>query len=266
MPAEAPGRAARRAELVEQQHARTAQREVVGDARAHHARADHGDLGALGRPRRHGAIVAAVSAPARARSSASARSAGSSLVSSTRWPSAGCANARRAACRNWRRRPICAPGDAVHGIAEHRMADRREVHADLVRAARLQLQAQQARARRAARASSKCVTAGALAAAADRHAADVVAIAADRRVDRAAARGRAAAHERDVLALDLARAHLLAERRVGLVAAREHEQAGGVAVEPVDHARPLLVVAAAQAETRAARPRASARPRRAPDA
>ena len=46
----------------------------------------------------------------RARSSASARSGGSSLVSSTRRPSAGCSNASRAACRNWRRRPICPPG------------------------------------------------------------------------------------------------------------------------------------------------------------
>jgi hypothetical protein len=54
--------------------------------------------------------------------------------------------------------------------------------------------------------------------------------------------------ERDVLALDLARTHLPAEGGVGLVAAREHEQAGGVAVEAVDHARALLVGAAAQAE------------------
>jgi len=100
-------------------------------------------------------------------------------------------------------------------------------------------------------ASSKCVTAGGrpLAAAADRHAAHVVAIAPDRRVDRAAARGRAAAHERDVLALDLPRAHLLPERRIRLVAAGEHEQTRRVAVEPVDHARALLVVTAAQAET-----------------
>ena len=75
---------------------------------------------------------------------------------------------------------------------------------------------------------------GPLGAAADGHAAHVVAVAADGRVDRAAARRRAAAHERDVLALDAARAHLLAERRVGLVAAGQHEQAGGVAVEPVD--------------------------------
>ena len=127
------------------------------------------------------------------------------------------------------------------------MPDGREVHADLVRAARLELEVQQARARQ--RLGQLEVRHGrALGAAADGHAADVVAVAPDRRVDRAPARGRAAAHERDVLALDPARAHLLAERRVGLVAARQHEQARGVAVEPVDHARALLVVAAAQAE------------------
>ena len=128
------------------------------------------------------------------------------------------------------------------------MADRGQVHADLMRATRLELEVQQARARQ--RLGQLEVRHGRpLGAAADRHAAHVVAIAPDRRVDRAAARGRAAAHERDVLALDLPRAHLLPERRVGLVAAGEHEQAGGVAVEPVDHARALIVVTAAQAET-----------------
>src|SRR6185436_21167525 len=84
--------------------------------------------------------------------------------------------------------------------------------------------------------------------AADGHAADVVAVTADGSVDGAAARRRAPAHEGDVLALDLAGAHLLAQRRVGLVAAREHEQARRVAVEAVDDARALLVVTAAQAE------------------
>ena len=57
-----------------------------------------------------------------------------------------------------------------------------------------------------------------------------------------------AAHERDVLALDLAGAHLLPQRRVGLVATREHEQARGVAFEPVDR-RP----AAARRRPRAGR-------------
>ena len=126
------------------------------------------------------------------------------------------------------------------------MADRREMHADLMRTARLQAQAQQARARERL-AQLEMRDGGPLAAAADRHAADVVAIAADGRVDGAAARGRPSAHQRDVLALDRPRAHLLAQRGEGLVAAREHEQPGRVAVEPVDDARALVVVAPAQA-------------------
>ena len=145
------------------------------------------------------------------------------------------------------------------------MPDRGQVHADLMRAAGLE----PSRSRLAPASGSRELEVrhgGPLGAAADGHAADVVAVAADRRVDRAPARRRAAAHERDVLALDAARAHLLAERGEGLVAAREHEQAGGVAVEPVDHARALLVVAAAQAEAAQRGRRASARPRPAPGA
>ena len=56
--------------------------------------------------------------------------------------STGCANASRAACRNWRSRPS-APGGAVLRVAGDRVADRQQVRADLVRAAGLEPHAQQ---------------------------------------------------------------------------------------------------------------------------
>ena len=81
--------------------------------------------------------------------SAALRSAASGASSASRSPVRGCANAMRAACRNCRaderRRP------AVDPVADDRVADRGEVHADLVRAPRLRPRLDQRRARRSAR-------------------------------------------------------------------------------------------------------------------
>ena len=75
--------------------------------------------------------------------------AGSGERTSTARRSTGWAKARRAACRNWRSRPR-APARAVLRVARDRVADRLQVHADLVRAAGLQAHAQQRRARQRA--------------------------------------------------------------------------------------------------------------------
>ena len=60
-----------------------------------------------------------------ARSSAATRSSGRGERTSTRAPVTGCLNARRSACRNWRRSPKSAPGRAaVLRVADDRVADR----------------------------------------------------------------------------------------------------------------------------------------------
>ena len=70
----------------------------------------------------------------------------------------------------------------------------------------------------------------------------MAAIAAERRVDRAAARGRAALHEREVLPRDRAALERRLQRAVGRLVAGDDEQAGRVAIEPVHDARPLRVL------------------------
>ena len=115
-----------------------------------------------------------------------------------------------------------------------------------------------------------------------RHPRAHAAVAAERRVDRAAPRGRAALDQREVLAGDLARAQRRLQRGVRRLVAGEHEQAGRVAVEPVHDARALRVGPAGDAarqrlherarrvpvrrdgrrRRRACRPPAGARPRR----
>ena len=84
----------------------------------------------------------------------------------------------------------------------------------------------------------------------------LVAVAADRRLDAPAPRARPAAHERHVAPLERAPADEVPEPAVGLLGARDDEQAGGVAVEPVDDPGPLRHVAARDAR-RGARGRAS---------
>ena len=64
-------------------------------------------------------------------------------------PVNGCSNASRAACRNWRPRRLVR--NAVDRVADDRQVDRGQVHADLVRPARLEPHVQQRVSRRAAR-------------------------------------------------------------------------------------------------------------------
>ena len=89
-----------------------------------------------------------------ARASASAiRSAGSAERTSISSPVIGCSNASRAACRNWRSKPV-EPGRSVLGVAADRVADRRHVNPDLVGAAGVEHDSQERR-RAAAAARSR---------------------------------------------------------------------------------------------------------------
>ena len=153
---------------------------------------------------------------------------------SIRSPVNGWSNASRVACRNCRVERGSV--DAVDRVADDRQVDRREVHADLVHAAGLELDAQQrvvgpepldleVRDRLARRVRV------------ERDAGRVVAVAADRRLDTPGPRARPAAHEREVRALEPALADELREPLVRLVGARDDHQPGRVAVEPVDDAR-----------------------------
>src|SRR6185437_12274940 len=74
----------------------------------------------------------------------------------------------------------------------------------------------------------------------------LAAVAADRRLDPARPRARPAADERLVAALERTLPDELLQPLERLVRAGHHEQAGRVAVEPVDDARTLLVLAAAR--------------------
>src|SRR6478609_8264380 len=71
----------------------------------------------------------------------------------------------------------------------------------------------------------------------------VVAVATDRRVDRAAARPRPARDEREVLARQRPTTHKPLQPRAGLVRTRDDEQPRGVAVEAVDDSGPFLLPA-----------------------
>src|SRR5207344_2998587 len=87
----------------------------------------------------------------------------------------------------------------------------------------------------------------------------VAAVAADRGVDGAAARPRAAAHEREIFACERARPDEAGEGGVRLLAARDDEEARGVAVESVDDPGPLRVAAGGAVRGECVRKRARAR-------
>ena len=134
-------------------------------------------------------------------------------------------------------------GDAVDGVAADGKPDRLEMHADLVRPAGLEPDVEErvvahrllhveprhrlARRRRV-----------------ERVARAIAAVAADRRLDPPRRRLRLAPHERRVGALELARANQLLEQLVRLLRAGDDEQAGRVAIEPVDDPGPVVVVPA----------------------
>jgi hypothetical protein len=133
--------------------------------------------------------------------------------------------------------------DAVHRVADDRQPDRRQMDADLVRAARLEPHVEQrvpvdqpfdfeVRDRLARRVGVERVTRR------------LAPVAADRRFDPPGPRARAPADERLVAPLELPGAHQLLQLLERRIAARDHEQTRGVAVEPVDDARPLLVLSA----------------------
>ena len=134
------------------------------------------------------------------------------------------------------------PGGAVLRIAADRVPDRLEVHADLVRAPRVQAQAQQRGALQ--RPLEREVGARlARTGTAHGHARAHAWVASDRRLDRARARRRAPLDEREVLALDPPLGERALQAPVDLLVARHHEQARGAAVEAVHDAGALGVPA-----------------------
>ncbi len=72
----------------------------------------------------------------------------------------------------------------------------------------------------------------------DRLAASIEPVAADRRLDAAPARPWSAAHQREVLALELTAAHESLETPMRLGRAGDDQEAGSLRVEPVNDARP----------------------------
>ena len=104
-------------------------------------------------------------------------------------------SARRAACRNWRSSPSGRAPPAVLHVAGHGVAERREVHADLVRAAGLELHAHEREARGAAEHAEvrhRALAGGRV----QRHALAVAHVPADGRVDGALVLGQVAAQQR----------------------------------------------------------------------
>ena len=130
------------------------------------------------------------------------------------------------------------------------MPDRLEVRTDLMRAPSLQSHAQQ-RGGRQRLLEYEMGARGPRLVGVDRHARPGAPVAAERRVDRAAARRRAALDERQVLAHDLARCERGLQPAMGLLALGNHQQPGGVLVEPVNDARaPRLAARGAVASQR----------------
>jgi hypothetical protein len=134
----------------------------------------------------------------------------------------------------------------VLGVSADRMADSGQVSADLVRAPRLQPEAQQ-RGRRQALDRLEMGDGVARPVAAGGHHGAAAPVASDRGVDRAGLGVHAARDEGQVLAAHLARAQLGGQRGVGLLGLRHDEQPRRVAVEAVDDAGPLRVGAAGDA-------------------
>src|SRR5215212_2720431 len=121
---------------------------------------------------------------------------------------------------------------AVLRVAADGEADRAKVNADLVRAPRLEADAEE---RVLAQQLDDVEMRDGLARriGVERPLERVAAVAADRRVDRAATRARPALHERDVLTLELAPPDELDEALERLVALRHDEQPRGAAIEAV---------------------------------
>ena len=173
-------------------------------------------------------------------SSAAARSAGSSEAKASASPVAGCVKASRWACRNWRSRPYHRP--PVGDVADQRVADRREVGADLVGAPGLQprlqigLGGEQLEHREV---GARLARGGA----GDRHPVPLPRRAPDRRVDRAGARARAALRPAPGRrARPRGAGPAACEGAVRLVGAGDDHQAAGVLVEAVDDPGALRIL------------------------
>ena len=121
-------------------------------------------------------------------------------------------------------------------VARHRMPDRLHVRADLVGAPGLEPHPQQ-RVALQDPLGLEVGDRGAAVGGVGRYPRAHPPVAAERRLDRARAGVRAPLDEREVLAQDAARLELGLERRVDLLRARDDEQPGGVAVEPVHDPR-----------------------------
>jgi hypothetical protein len=132
---------------------------------------------------------------------------------------------------------------AVGRISGDGEVDRGEVNADLMRAARLETHAQErVLAEELEQLELGHGVSGEVGIEGD--ARRIMAVAPDRRLDPSAARARAPPHERDVLAYDLPPAEHPLEAPVDVVRAGDDQQPRRVAVQPVDDAGPLGLVAA----------------------
>ncbi len=133
-------------------------------------------------------------------------------------------------------------GAVVLAVADHGMADRPQVDADLVRAARLEL-ARELRHGDGLDVAGQDLVAGArlLAPLVHRHPRGEPGGAADRRVDEPSGRLDVAPHERAVPPVHVARGERRHEGRVGRARPCDEQQAGGALVEPVDDAGPRRV-------------------------
>ena len=150
-----------------------------------------------------------------------------------------------------------APRRPVLGVADDRVIDGPQVRADLVRAPRLQAHAQQRGARQrlleleVRHRRARVVGVG-------RHPRAHAPVAPQRRVDRAAARGRAPLDQRQVLARDRPRLQRVAQRAVHGLRARHHEQPRRVAIEAMHDpgARGVVAAGGDRAQRLRERPRA----------
>src|SRR5215213_4614435 len=145
--------------------------------------------------------------------------------------------------------------NAVHRVARDRQADRPEVDADLVRSSGLEVDGEErVRRKQLAQLEVRHGVAGRVGV--ERLARAVATVAADRRLDPSPPRTRPAPHQRQVLALDLAPTEQRLKAALHGIRACDDEQARRVAVEPVDDARPVGVVAAGRAADQAVDERA----------
>ena len=175
------------------------------------------------------------------RASARARSAGSGDTHLDALAVSGWSNARRVACRNWRSRPS-SPGVPYSGSPHTGWPIAfRWTRIWWVRPVSRRRRSSEVRSKRALEREVRARLARV--GAADRHARAHARVAPDRGLDRPRARRRAALDERQVLAFD----QPLGERRLqqpwASSRARHHEQARGVAIQPMDDSRPLGIAA-----------------------